>query len=79
MENIKESEIDDFSDILETTVEYGFADGDILCELFQVDAATLDELVSGSDTLTVKDWKIYCKQLLKYLKKQRPNYERLYI
>jgi hypothetical protein len=62
-----------------SVVEYGVCDGEILCELFQVDAATLDELVSGSDTLTVKDWRTYSKLLLKYLKKQRPNYERLYI
>lgn len=78
IDNITESEQDDFGDLLETVIEYGFADENALCSIFDMDSSELDELVSGSESLTEKQWTKYCLLLSKYLRKIRKNYERLY-
>jgi hypothetical protein len=78
METLKTSRIDDFADILESVVEYGFAAEVDLCKAFEVESSDLDGLVSGSENLTDKQWKKYSTALYRYLKRIRGSYERLY-
>lgn len=65
-------------EIIESMVEYGFADENKLCELLDVDDSELDELVTSSDHITKKTYKTYTASLTSYLKRIRKNYERLY-
>lgn len=78
LDTISISNADNFSEILETVVEYGFADENDLCDVLDIDETTLDELVSGSDELTTKEWRNYKSRLSRYLKGERKKYERLY-
>lgn len=75
---IIESDKENLPEIIESMVEYGFADENSLCETLDIDDSELDALVSSSDHISVKQFNTYAKSLVAYLKRIRKNYERLY-
>lgn len=78
IENIEIGEMESFPDILESIFEYGFADENDLCKLFDIESSDLDDLVSTSDHLTESLHRTYSRSLIKYLKKARKSYDTLY-
>lgn len=78
VENLSESEKEDFPEILESIIEYGFLDDTTLPTLLDLEMDDVDNLLCSSEDLTDKAWKSHKAKLVKFLKKESKKYERLY-
>lgn len=78
VEELGYSEKDEFPKYLEQILYYGFLEDTALATLLETELDDLDELLSSSEHLTLKEWKSYRSKIVRYLKKERKKYETLY-
>ena len=78
LDRIAESEQEEFPEIVEDILSYGFIEDVVLGELFDMELDDLDSLLRDAEFLTHKQWKSYCSKLKSYLNKEKKKYTRLY-
>lgn len=75
---LAESEKENFPEILESIIEYGFLDDTSLPTVLQLEMDDVDDLLSSSESLTTKEWKTHKAKLTGFLKRERKSYDTLY-